>query len=132
MLSGVNVKIPYGRFSKVNFIYIDDLIKLIHNVMDSPKAIRKAYNATMNEPVTWAQYTMAVNLAMRKFLEIECVPYDKIEAGKKFYFPFYDKNYELSLKRGEEDELYQPQITLIEGMQMSYDWYIYNNMRMEL
>lgn len=131
ILRGETLQIPYGRNHLVNFIYIDDLVKLIHSAMTSDKALNQAYNATMTQPVTWKQYVVALRLATEQSLEVDYVSYERIQSGEKFYFPFYDEHYELSMLKSIEDGLYQPEIDIEEGLKMSYRWYCENQNRME-
>ena len=132
ILNGETLKIPHGQNHQVNFIYIDDLVRLIHSAMTLSKSICQAYNATMIEPVTWKQYVVALRLATEQSLEVDYVSYERIQSGEKFYFPFYDEHYELSMIKSMEDGMFQPQIDIQTGLKMSYHWYCENQHKMEL
>lgn len=127
-----DIQMPYGKNNQVNFIHINDLVMLFKSVMESPKTVGKAYNATNDEVVTWHSYIEALNQATQDVAKIENVSYDRLNQGEKIYFPFIDMNYELSMEQARQYGLHIPQINLVEGLQMSFDWYCMNNQRMEL
>jgi len=108
--------------NRVQFIYIDDLMKFIESIMFEDKAIGQAYNITYPEAVTWKEliYTAA------KAVNTDTVKIKKISSTgikPREYFPFRDCTYLLDINKADAHGLNMPSIDLAEGLRHSYEWY---------
>ncbi len=117
----LTIPVP-GSTNRVQFIYIDDLMKFIESIMFEDKAIGQAYNITHPESVTWEKliYTAA------KAMNTDTVKIKKISSTgikPREYFPFRDCTYLLNINKADAHGLNMPSIDLAEGLRLSYEWY---------
>lgn len=127
--SGRDIPIPAGN-TKVQFIYIDDLIKVFESSMYEKKVVGQVYNVTNPEIITWSQY---VNLAMavtKKDVNIRYI-YESAAVNTREYFPFRNCTYLLDISKLKKDNLYIPKINLLEGLGISYKWYLEKQPKLE-
>ncbi len=108
--------------NRVQFIYIDDLMKFIESIMFEDKAIGQAYNITHPEAVTWEKliYT-AANAINTDTVKIKKISGTDIKPRE--YFPFRDCTYLLDINKADAHRLTMPSIDLAEGLRLSYEWY---------
>ncbi len=108
--------------NRVQFIYIDDLMKFIESIMFEDKAIGQAYNITYPEAVTWEKliYT-AANAMKTDTVKIKKISSTGIKPRE--YFPFRDCTYLLDTNKADVHGLNMPSIDLAEGLRLSYEWY---------
>lgn len=108
--------------SKVQFIYIDDLVRFVESIMFEDRTIGQAYNATNTEIIAWEKWVNTAAEVMGIDARIKKV---NIGLGIKAreYFPFRDCTYLLNTDKSREHQLFIPSINLKEGLKLSYEWY---------
>lgn len=114
------IKVPYVRATKVQFVYIGDLVKSFESAMkcNNKKGI---YNITEEEKFSWKQWIDVCGQVINKAAKIEKVQRNEIEARK--YFPFRDVTYLMDIDNLKMDKLFIPKTKLIDGLKLTYAWY---------
>lgn len=117
----LTIPIPDGS-NRVQFIYIEDLVKFIESIMFEDKATGQAYNITHPEAVTWEKliYTAA------KAMNTDTVKIKKIKSTDikpREYFPFRDCTYLLDTDKAGKHGLTMPSTDLEGGLRLAYKWY---------
>lgn len=117
------IPIPYGNNTKTQFIHIDDLVRVFESAMQNSNSC-KIYNLTNPEIISWEDYIRACGVVMEKEPAIKRIDKNIIKHEVRSYFPFRDVTYMLDIKRLINDGLYKPDISLKEGLTLSYKWYL--------
>ena len=115
------ILVPEGN-TRVQFLYIEDLMKLFEAAMYEEKAIGEAYNVTHKEQVTYEEWVEAAAKAMGKQARIMKLktPEDMVS---RMYFPFRECTYLLDTSKCDR-ELLVAQTPLVEGLEKAYKWYM--------
>ena len=121
------IPLPYGNNTKVQFIYIEDILKVFESVMYTSEN-KGIYNVTNPELVSWDYLIKACSLSVREEAIIKNIDSNKYEV--RTYFPFRDVTYMLNIDKLINDGLYVPKISLLEGLEKSYKWYVENNIKL--
>lgn len=117
------IPMPYGNKTKTQFIHIDDLVRIFESTMFNENCFR-IYNVTNPEIVTWEDLIMACGEAVGEKPVIKKIDVDKVKIITRSYYPFRDVTYMLDIKRLIGDGLYIPQISLKQGLERTYKWYM--------
>jgi nucleoside-diphosphate-sugar epimerase len=126
LISGQDIPIPDGE-NMVQFIYIDDLVRVFESAMYEEKAIGQIYNITHPEIITWNKLVNAAMEVTKKAVNIKAVNSNKVKSSRE-YFPFRDCTYLLHTNKCINDNLYMPNIDILEGLARSYKGIRINNL----
>lgn len=121
LTSGLDIPIPSGE-NMVQFIHIDDLVRVFESAMYEEKAIGQIYNVTHPEIITWNKLVNAAMEVTKKVVNIKAVNSNTVKSARE-YFPFRDCTYLLDTNKCIKDNLYRPKIDILEGLTRSYKWY---------
>lgn len=122
--NGLQIPIPYGNNTRIQFIHISDLVKAFESAMFCSEAIGKAYNITHPEIVTWEGWVQSGAQATGKEVQIKKIDIKNQSINERKFFPFRDVTYLLDTQRAERDVLYMPILDLKKGMAKTYQWYL--------
>ena len=121
------IPVPYGNNTTVQFIYIEDILKVFESAMYSGKN-KGIYNVTNSEIISWEQLIKVCSSVIKEEAIIKNIDTNKYEV--RTYFPFRDITYMLNIDKLINDGLYIPKISLVEGLERSYKWYVKNNRKL--
>lgn len=116
------IKIPKNRKMKTQFIYIDDFIKVLYSLVKTTH-VREIYNVTNPQVISLEEYIRTCSEIIEKEPDIKYIDSSKMAEGLKEEF---EGSY-LDIDKTIEHGLYIPNILLINGLSMVYDWYKNNN-----
>ena len=117
------IPIPYGNNTKTQFIHINDLVKIFESAMNNKNSC-KIYNVTNPELVSWEELVKTCGAVMEKEPIIKNIDTNEIKLEMRSYFPFRDVTYILNIDELIKDGLYLPNISLKEGLERAYKWYM--------
>lgn len=117
---GLDVPIPKGD-EETQFVYISDLVRVFESAIYAEQTVGKAYNVTHPEIVTWNKLVETAMKVVNRNVNIKIVDSEKVNIRE--YFPFRNVTYLLDTKKADIDGLYMPQIDLLEGLKLAYEWY---------
>lgn len=117
------IPIPYGNNTKTQFIHIDDLIRIFESAMYNANSC-KIYNVTNPQIVSWEDFVMTCGEVIGNKTIIKKIDTEQIKLEVRSYFPFRDVTYMLDIKQLINDGLYVPKISLKEGLERAYKWYL--------
>ncbi|WP_162300609.1 NAD-dependent epimerase/dehydratase family protein [Anaerosacchariphilus polymeriproducens] len=109
--------------SKIQHIYIDDLLKIFEELMYLDKANGQVFNVTHPEEISWESLVKTAASVVGTEAKIKKVNY----VGKlkpREFFPFRDYTYLLSIDKLKEYNVSTPEIDLKKGLELSYNWII--------
>lgn len=115
------IPVPYGKETMVQFIHIQDLVRVFASAMYSSNN-KGIYNVTHPECIAWEDLinTAAQVVGNRPFIKrVQGNTY-----STRRYFPFRDITYKLNIQSLITDGLHIPSINLEEGLKRTYKWYI--------
>lgn len=130
ILQGKTIPVPDGENVVTQFIYIDDLVKVLESLIHKPN-VREAYNVTNPQLVSWRELIETCGEVVGKEPIIKLVDINKIEYDERTYFPFRNINYTLEIDKLIEHGLYIPNVFLKEGLEKTYDWFLANDPKLE-
>lgn len=116
------IPIPHGNNTKIQFVYIDDLVRCFESTMYNESA-NKIYNLTHTEIISWRDLVTTCGEVIGIKPVIKEIDVSKVHLEARSYFPFRDVTYLLDIERLTTDGLYVPKLTLKQGMEKTYDWY---------
>lgn len=119
------IPVPHGKNAMTQFIYIDDLVKVLESIINKPY-VREAYNVTNPQIISWQELIQTCGEVIGKSPIIKLVDINKIKYEERTYFPFKNIDYTLEIDKLIEHGLYIPNIFLKEGLEKSYNWYLHN------
>lgn len=108
--------------SRVQFIYIDDFVKLIDSSIHSEAAKNNIYNATNPQEIGWDEWIATIAAVSSCTPKLSPQMQSSVLHAKE-YFPFRDYTYLLSGRKVEQDGLLVPSTSLINGLKSTYDWF---------
>lgn len=117
------IPMPFGNNIKTQFIHIDDLVKVFESAMNNKNA-SKIYNVTNPEVISWKYFISTCGDIAGKEPIIKEIPVSTIKLEPRSYFPFRDVTYLLDTTKLEDDGFYFPNISLKEGLEKTYKWYL--------
>ncbi|WP_430885923.1 NAD-dependent epimerase/dehydratase family protein [Fusibacter sp. JL216-2] len=124
LLNGKKIPLPNSH-SRIQFIYIEDLLKFVESALASQKAIGKVYNITHPKTYSFKEIVLQHGKLLSSKASFEIVNTSKVDVIK--YFPYLDMHYELSINQLIEDKLYIPKCDLEDGLKEAFEWYISND-----
>lgn len=130
ILQEKTIPVPDGKNVVTQFIYIDDLIKVLESLIHKPH-IREAYNVTNPQVISWRELIETCGEVVGKTPKMKLVDINKIEYEERTYFPFRNIDYTLEIDKLIEHGLYIPNIFLKEGLEKTYDWFLSNNPKLQ-
>ena len=89
--------------------------------------IFKIYNVTNPEIISWESFITKCGEAVGRKPIIKKIDINQSKLEARSYFPFRDVTYILDIKQLVEDGFYTPTISLENGLQRTYEWYIDKN-----
>ncbi|MBZ9618248.1 NAD-dependent epimerase/dehydratase family protein [Clostridium estertheticum] len=119
--NNLDIPIPDSN-SRLQFIHIMDLVKVFESAMYNENTIGESYNVVHPDVITW---DTLINTAMKitnTRVNIKKVD-STLDIKSREYFPFRDCTYLLDTHKAKNHNLYQPQISLIDGLGRAYKWY---------
>ncbi|UZW14836.1 NAD-dependent epimerase/dehydratase family protein [Clostridium pasteurianum] len=116
-----DIPIPNST-SKVQFIHINDLVKIFENAMYNKNVIGQAYNITYPDTIKWDELMSTAMKITNRYVNIKKID-SLLNIKSRQYFPFRDCTYLLDINKSICHRLYKPKISLIEGLTRSYKWY---------
>lgn len=116
------IPIPYGKNTKTQFIYINDLVKIFESSMCNSN-VCKIYNVTNPEIFSWQEFVGTCGIVMGKEPIIKKIDINETKLEVRSYFPFRDVTYILKIDELIKDGLHVPNISLKEGLEKAYKWY---------
>lgn len=116
------IPVPMGKDVTTQFIYIDDLVKVLESLINKPH-IREAYNVTNPQLISWNELIQTCGEVVGKSPIIKLIDVNKAEYEERSYFPFKNIDYNLDIDKLIEHGLYIPNILLKEGIKKTYKWY---------
>lgn len=119
---GKIIPIPDSE-ERIQHIYIDDLIRIFNAVIYRSQMNNEIYNVTNSQKISWEYYVECVAKAVGKNAIVKKVKY-KNKIKDREFFPFRDYTYLLDISLLQQSNIPIPQISLEEGMKLSYEWYI--------
>ncbi|MGL4762449.1 MAG: NAD-dependent epimerase/dehydratase family protein [Sarcina sp.] len=122
LTQGLDIPIPDSE-TKTQFIYIDDLVKVFESAMYNDKVNGQGYNLTHTQEVSWEELISVAKVVTNSSSNIKKVNVDTAKVSRE-YFPFRDCTYLLSVNKSIKDGLYIPKVDLLEGLKLSYEWYL--------
>ena len=117
------IPIPFGNNITTQFIHIDDIVRVFESAMHN-KNNCKIYNVTHPEIISWEAFISKCGEVVGKNPKVKKIDVNNINLESRAYFPFRDVTYMLDIKQLIEDELYVPNISLEEGLNKTYKWYL--------
>lgn len=122
LTKGLDIPIPDSN-TKTQFVYIDDLVRVFESAMYSDKVNGQGYNLTHIQEVSWEELINVAKKVTNLKSNIKKVNREVASISRE-YFPFRDCTYLLSIDKSIRDGLYIPKIDLLEGLKLSYEWYL--------
>lgn len=115
------VLVPEGD-TRVQFLFIEDLVRLFEAAMYEEKAIGEAYNVTHKEQVTYEEWVEVAAQVMGKKVQVIKIktPEDMIS---RMYFPFRECTYLLDTAKCDS-QLLAAETPLVTGLEKAYKWYV--------
>ncbi len=120
---GRAIPIPHGNETKTQFIHVDDLVRVFESAISNGN-IGRAYNVTCPELISWEKLVETCGNVMGENALIKHVDVRNANVEARSYFPFRDVYYALNIANLIKDGFHIPDISLEEGMQKAYKWYI--------
>jgi nucleoside-diphosphate-sugar epimerase len=133
------------RKKKLNLIYCDDLVDAIITAGEHPKSVNEVYCVGSEKSYSNQQIGDAIALASNKSPCSLRIPHALVYTlgaieelagkltGKQIFFNMQkakeavQRVWDFSVQKIEDDLGFTPKMSLIEGMQKTYEWYIEHN-----
>lgn len=88
------------------------------------KNVCKIYNVTNPEVVSWEDFIETCGEVMGAKPKIKKIHKENVSLETRSYFPFRDVTYLLSIESLINDGISSPSISLKEGLEKTYKWYL--------
>lgn len=127
LTKGLALPIPHGNRTKAQFLYIDDLVKVVEAAALNEKANGEAYNIVYPEDISWKELVLLAAEAVGSEAKIKMINpslLEKLGLKDRDFFPFRDTTALFSIDKLKIHSLPLPQIALKEGLKLSYAWYM--------
>lgn len=125
MTNNLIIPIPDSK-TRVQFIYIKDLVKTFESVIYSEIKGYEAFNLAFHEKVSWLKLIKATSTACRKKPLIKKISLHKTKKLKipvRSFFPFRDETFLFSTQKLKNSDLFLPKTKLVTGMKKAFAWY---------
>ncbi|MCR8745838.1 NAD-dependent epimerase/dehydratase family protein [Romboutsia lituseburensis] len=123
ILQEKKIPVPHGKNVITQFIYIDDLVKVLESLTHNDR-VREAYNVTNPQLISWNDLIQTCGEVVKKSPVVKLVDINKINLEERQYFPFRNIDYNLDIDKLIEHGLYIPNVLLKEGLKKTYKWYL--------
>ena len=118
----------------MQFVHVDDLVRICMLILDEPRSVGQAFNAADASPVSQEQVVRALAEAANKEVRIVHVPRQKALAaggsllGPKLYFGqvFDLPPITMSIDRARRILGFQP-VPFSQGLRATYEWWLANH-----
>lgn len=130
IISEKPILVPEGEDVVTNFIYIDDLVRVLESLIYKDN-VREAYNVTNPQSISWRELIYTCGDIIGKTPIIKFVDKSKVKCEEIDYFPFKNIDFTLEIDKLIEHGLYIPNIFLREGLEKTYEWYKVNKPKIE-
>lgn len=120
--NSTSIEIPKDIKIRTQFIYIDDLIKVLYSLMISPYT-KEVYNVTSPQIITLEDYINTCGEVIGKEPKIKYVDIDKINLELKQHFNFGLEYDYLNIDKIIQQGIYMPNVLLCNGIMDTYKWY---------
>lgn len=102
-----------GGQQRLNYVYVDDVIDVINQVLDDTRSSKQIFNVGSNDTLSIDEFSKKILKLFDGNLEIEHMPMRETETS----------NFEPSLEKLSEILNYSPKTSILEGLQKTIDWY---------
>ena len=114
----------------VQHIYIDDLLKIFEELIDTTATNGQVFNVTHPEKFTWEELVKTAAAVVGVEGKIKKVNYHGKLKPREF-FPFRDYTYLLSVKKLKQYHLTTPSINLRDGLERAYRGFLDDNRKIK-
>lgn len=114
------IPIPVGKDVKVQFLYIDDLVKAFEEGLKENYS--GVYNLTNESSYSFLEFVNTCMEALEKTTKVACIDTNEIEEDVRSFFPFREVNLSLNIEKLKKSGLYVPHTDLKEGLKKSFKW----------
>ncbi|MBM0064179.1 NAD-dependent epimerase/dehydratase family protein [Alkalicoccobacillus gibsonii] len=125
------IVIPVSGATFVQFIHIQDLVKVLLATMNNLQLDGKAFNLTHPEIIEWPTLIKTIRQIVKKEFDLKGISQEKMDQlniSLASFFPFRDLTYLLDSHKLAAYRLPLPSITLKEGLTKTYEWYLAHNL----
>lgn len=105
------------------FLYIDDMVKIIQSCIGNEKSNGQAYNIAHPEKISWRNLIQTSSEVINKEAHIIEVNNGLFGIHDREFFPFRNVTYMLSIEKLIRDGLYVPKIDLKKGLKLTLENY---------
>lgn len=93
-------------------------------------SVGKAYNFTHPEVISWTTLIECCSEAMGIPAQVKPIHHESMNGEVRSFFPFRDVDLELDITNLVKDGLSVPSISLRDGLQRTYPWYLKHSPRL--
>ncbi|WP_020062385.1 NAD-dependent epimerase/dehydratase family protein [Bacillus sp. 123MFChir2] len=116
----------------VQFVHIDDLVRVMESVIGSEQSNGQAYNLSYPEDITWE---VLIDTASKVVgIKAHTIEVDETilnpTISTRNYFPFRNVTYRMNIEKLSAHHLYVPQLDLQAGLQKAYHFYQTENVQL--
>lgn len=108
--------------SKIQFILIDDLMKIFDSLIDNENTNGEAFNVTNPTVYSFENMIREYSIALKKDVLYKKVNYKDKYIDRDF-FPYRDTTYILDVEKSKKFGVYIPKTSLVDGLRKTYQWY---------
>ncbi|MGG2015031.1 NAD-dependent epimerase/dehydratase family protein [Bacillus sp. S10(2024)] len=116
----------------VQFVHIDDVVRVMESVIGSEQSNGQAYNLSYPEDITWK--TLVDTASKIVGIEAHTIEVDETilnpTISTRNYFPFRNVTYRMNIEKLSAHHLYVPQLDLQAGLQKAYHFYQTENVQL--
>ncbi|ENQ3080123.1 NAD-dependent epimerase/dehydratase family protein [Bacillus cereus] len=116
----------------VQFVHIDDVVRVMESVIGSEQSNGQAYNLSYPEDITWNTFVDTASQIVGR--EAHTVEIDETVLNPgistRNYFPFRNVTYTMNIEKLNAHYLYVPQINLYNGLQKAFHFYQTENIQL--
>lgn len=102
-----------GGNQRLNYVYVDDVIDIINQVIDDKRSSKQIFNVGSNDTLSMDEFSKKILQLFDGKLEIEHMPMRETETS----------DFEPSLEKINELLDYSPKTSILEGLQNTIEWY---------
>ncbi|MEH7464014.1 SDR family oxidoreductase [Bacillus thuringiensis] len=116
----------------VQFVHIDDVVRVMESVIGSEQSNGQAYNLSYPEDITWEALIDTASKIVG--VEAQTVKIDETKLNPTIstrnYFPFRNVIYRMNIEKLSTHHLYVPKLDLQIGLQNAYHFYQTENVQL--
>lgn len=102
-----------GGEQRLNYVYVDDVIDIINQVLDDDRSSKQIFNVGSNDTLSIDEFSKKILQLFDGKLEIKHMPMRETETS----------NFEPSLEKLSSILNYSPKTPILEGLQKTIGWY---------